>query len=1401
MRLTQAQRLMWLGQRIDQDAPLYNMALAFRIQGGLDDDRFIDAFASAVMHFDGMRVRITTDDDGEPRQHVHPHAAREIERLDFSRHDDPYRAFTEWADKAARRTFRLDDCLWHSALVRLGDGDHVWYLNQHHLATDAWSCAVLFDWVSRAYARAGSSSTFSPPEHTPFVEYVAAEAKSASSERAARALTHWRDTLGDRAPAAFYGAPADRRTAASDRLPAALTRASTARLDALAQPEQCGAFNPEIGRLAVLMALLAGWMHRVSGEPEFTIGVLAHNRSTAALRQSVGMFIETLPITVRVSADESLTTLVRRAVAAIQGAFRWMLPGVSQALARRPVQAILNYLPLDFSTFAGHSVGTDWLHAGAHDPAHQLRLQAHDFAQEGRLTLQLDLNHGAFADDVRPLPPLQLERLADRWLAGPDVALADIDLLDDDERATRLDAFNQTEREWPQADLAALLSQRSGTHAGDVVRDGEARYDRDALDAMVSTLSAQLRADGVGAGWLMPIYMYPSVEALVAVLATLHAGAAFLPLDPDHPSARTSAILAELADVAQPAGRILTNADAATRTLAISPDARVVDLDALALAPETATAIPRSSDDLAYVLYTSGSSGRPKGTLVHDGGLLNYLSWARGAYLDGGAAHMPLFTSLAFDLTLTSLLLPMISGGTVHVYSDPAGAGLRALRDILRDNRVDTIKLTPSHLSLLCAGADAGLLSDATRLKRLILGGEILTRTLALKVDRLTNGRVALYNEYGPTETVVGCMTHRFDPASDDRPGVPVGKPIANTRVYLLDAQNAPVATGVVGELCVAGAGVGRGYLNRAELTEQRFVPAAFGNGRMYRTGDTARWLPDGRLDFLGRNDRQVKLHGHRIELDEIGAVLTENTQVTAAVATVHAMRESRQEQFCARCGLSSSYPGAEFDDAGVCNACREFDGYRDEVEAYFGDLDELNDIFARMRTRRRGDHDCIMLLSGGKDSTYVLYQLVGMGLDVLALTLDNGFISDTAKQNIRRVTDELGVEHVFATTPHMNAIFADSLSRHSNVCNGCFKTIYTLSMNLARERGIPCIVTGLARGQLFETRLVDMCFDGQFDPRRIDATVKAARKAYHRIDDAPNRLLPVKIFEDERVFDEIEFVDFYRYCDVELADMLEFLDKHAPWIRPEDTGRSTNCLINDAGIYVHKRERGFHNYALPYSWDVRLGHKTRTAAMDELDDRIHEANVQEILDRIGYRVQERGAEVALVVHYSAAEAIDTPTLRAFLTDRLPQSMIPTHYVHVATMPMTTNGKIDVDALPPPTAASALDQTPPADGNEATLHDVWCRYFGFDAIGVHSDFFELGGDSVLAIQIVDAAYGEGLQVEPRQLFEHPTIAELAALAVPAQQAQEAPEPFAQISMDDDQMARLKRQLGGGSDAD
>ncbi|MDX1328779.1 MAG: AMP-binding protein, partial [Arenibacter sp.] len=538
--------------------------------------------------------------------------------------------------------------------------------------------------------------------------------------------------------------------------------------------------------------------------------------------------------------------------------------------------------------------------------------------------------------------------------------------------------------------------------------------------------------------------------------------------------------------------------------------------------------------DIAYILYTSGSSGKPKGVLISHAALTNYLTWAKGAYALEDHIKMPLFTSIGFDLTITATFLPLITGGELIIYQEMESGPDLSFLDVITDNLVNAIKLTPSHLTLI---SDMDLAKS--NIKLMILGGEDLKTQLVKSVlNRFTNP-IKIFNEYGPTEATVGCIVAQYDVSSHTKTIVPIGKPIDNMKAYVLDAYLNLVPNGLVGELFLSGIGLAEGYVNLPNLTLEKFITNPFIKGdKLYSTGDLARWNDSKDLEFLGRKDDQVKLGGVRIELAEVESNLLQHPALKNCAVLLLEEENRLPEKdvvHCTQCGLPSNYPKTDFDESGVCHLCNAFKSYKDKALRYFKTEDELASLLMSNRGKSP-TYDCISLLSGGKDSTYVLARLVDMGLKVLAFTLDNGYISEQAKENIRSIITKLGVDHIYGSTDQMNKIFVDSLHRHHNVCNGCFKTIYTLSTKLALEKKVPFIITGLSRGQFFETRLSEELFlDEEVQIATIDDTILQARKLYHQEDDAVKQCLDVTMFQKEDTFERVQFLDFYRYSDVRL--------------------------------------------------------------------------------------------------------------------------------------------------------------------------------------------------------------------------------------------------------------------------
>lgn len=325
------------------------------------------------------------------------------------------------------------------------------------------------------------------------------------------------------------------------------------------------------------------------------------------------------------------------------------------------------------------------------------------------------------------------------------------------------------------------------------------------------------------------------------------------------------------------------------------------------------------------------------------------------------------------------------------------------------------------------------------------------------------------------------------------------------------------------------------------------------------------------------------------------------------------------RKKACINCTLSSDYPDIEFDESGLCNVCRQFNSYKKEVLLYFKPYNEFKKMMSASLTENYSDYDCLLLFSGGKDSSYVLYRLVEEGYRVLTVTFDNGFISQQAKKNIKNIISKLHVRNIMVKHNRMNEIFTEDLQTNCAVCYGCFLALNSFAMKIASNYGISVIVSGLSRGQIFETKLRKFYNAKNFNIDKIERSVHLLRKMTFETKDKITELLGMNISGD--LVDSIKIIDYYRYDNVTTGDIRRYLEeKDDIWRMPTDTGKcSTNCLINDVGIYIHQEKKGYHNYASQLNYDYLLGVSTKAEVEEKLNMCSDEEMIMTILKQIGY--------------------------------------------------------------------------------------------------------------------------------------------------------------------------------------
>jgi len=881
--LSFAQERLWFLDQLEPGSALYNIPIGLRMKGALNASVLDQCLDEIVRRHEALRTRFEAV-EGQPRQVVEPIASLGIPVVDLSglpeeqREAEALRLCTE----EARCPFDLArGPLVRARLLRLGQADHVFFLNMHHIASDACSVGVLMRELKALYV-AFSEGRPSPLPELPvqYADYAAWQREWLQGEVLAKQLGYWRKQL--------EGAPGPLELP-TDRPRPATQRYHGARLSYVLP----GPLLPALGELSrqeggsLFMTLLAAFqvlLHRYSGQEDVLVGATVAGRSRRELEGLIGSFGNTLVLRGDLSAQPTFRTLLGRTREAVLGGYAHQDLAFERLLEELPRQRDLSHSPFfqvmfvwqdarwEVAELAGLEVSLMPIDSGT--SKFDLTLFVNERA--GALQIAVEYNTDLFeAETIRRMLG-HYQTLLEGIGSNPAQRLSEFTILTERERYQLLVEWNQTQVDYPKDRCLHQLLEEQVERTPDavaVVFDGQQLTYRE-LNHRANQLAGHLHTLGVGPDILVGVCMKRSLEMMVALYGILKAGGAYLPLDPSYPKERLAFMLE---DSRTPV--LLTHTVLLPRLPSVP--AKVVCLDESVPTGVPCAARPTAAPgNLAYVIYTSGSTGKPKGAMITQQGLVNYLTWAAKAYKVAEGDGAPIHSSISFDLTITGLFTPLLVGSCVHML--PEDLGVSALSHCLRHGRnLSLVKITPAHLDVL--SGELGPQEVPGRTRAFIIGGEALQgESVSLWQDHAPD--TVLVNEYGPTETVVGCCVY-FVPRGRRFSGtIPIGRPIANTQLYVLDSHLQPVPIGVKGELYIAGDGVARGYLNQPDLTAEKFLANPFSPGTMYKSGDLARYLPDGNLECLGRLDHQVKIHGFRIELGEIESVLAGHAAVREAV-------------------------------------------------------------------------------------------------------------------------------------------------------------------------------------------------------------------------------------------------------------------------------------------------------------------------------------------------------------------------------------------------------------------------------------------------------------------------------------------------------------------------------------
>ena len=889
--LSHAQQRIWILDQVEHSAA-YNVPLHLRIEGDLRPAALESALGRLIERHEALRTTIAQG-EGETFQAVAIWQPRSLPLVDLSGLSRSRReeVLGRLGTEESQRPFDLfRGPLFRHLLLRLAPREHSALITLHHIVCDAWSLAILVRDVAALYEAAVSGRPAGLPElPVQYGDWAAWQRAWLADGALDAELAYWRQQLAGVPP--VLDLPTDHlrppvQTYRGERVPLSLTADLSAGARGLGRREGATLF---MTALAVFDTLL----FRYTGQERFAVGTSIAGRGRQESQELIGVFLNTLALPSDVAETLPFRELLGRVRAAVLDAFLHQdLPFETLVSTLEPerspsrspvfqVMLVVENVPREIPEVAGLRLSPIAVETGISKFDLTLQIEEGDGLLTGLLEYSTDLFERTTAERL----VAHFGNLLLGAVATPAAQLSDLPLLGEEERAQLLVAWNATGAPYPADRCLQDLWQEAAARVPSAVAvvAAEGRLSFAEVEHRANRLAHQLRAAGIGAESRVALLLERGEELVVAVLAVLKSGGAYVPLDPGHPPARLRFVLADAGAALVVARRSLLDRIAGAMVPAVCVDA---DAAEIAARPDTAPAVASLPDSLAYILYTSGSTGEPKGIMVPHRGVVSYLSWCREAYGVAAGSGAPVHSPLGFDLTVTSLFAPLLAGRPVVLARE--GEGIDPLAEaLLAGEGYSLVKLTPAHVDLLAASLTPEQVRGRARC--LVIGGEALMWSEGIAFWQRHAPETRLINEYGPTETVVGCCVYEL-PAGGGSGAVPIGRPIANARLYVVDRARRPVPAGVPGELLIGGVGLARGYVARPGLTAEKFLPDPFGGGsgaRLYATGDRVRHGRGGELEFLGRLDEQVKVRGYRIEPAEIEAALERLVGIEKTVVVV----------------------------------------------------------------------------------------------------------------------------------------------------------------------------------------------------------------------------------------------------------------------------------------------------------------------------------------------------------------------------------------------------------------------------------------------------------------------------------------------------------------------------------
>ncbi|MFC0431834.1 non-ribosomal peptide synthetase [Kutzneria buriramensis] len=1355
--LSFAQQRLWFLHGLEGGSATYNIPLVMALTGEPDVAALRAALNDVVARHEALRTVFPTE-DGVPYQHVLPAMEIELATRPVTESEvDPA------IDELVRSVFDLGTGpALRAELLTIDQRRHVFVLVVHHIAADGWSLAPLRRDLAVAYAaRSRNDAPHWTELPVQYADYTLWQRDLLASEEPAQ-LAYWRKAL-DGLPERI-ALPVDRpHPSVSSYRGEHFTFVWDADLQAglgdLARA--CGA-----SVFMVVHAGLTALLSRLGGGPDIPIGTPIAGRTDQALDDLVGFFVNTLVLRVTTEGDPSFRDLVARVRERSLDAYAHQdVPFERLVEVLNPVRS-LAYHPLFQTMLAWQNTpGSEVELPGLTVTERPVGTGTAKFDLWISLTERPDGIHGQteFNAEVfdRATVNAVLARLVillRQAVADPERRLSALDVLTTAERDRLETTWSGATQHLPSVtvpDLFQAQAQRSPNHPALVFEGEQLTYAE--LDAASNRLAHALIERGAGPEQVVALVLPRSIELVTAILAVLKTGAAYLPIDPGYPADRVAFML-----------------DDARPVLTLTPENLVPSDNA-----EPPNVSLRSGNP-AYVIYTSGSTGRPKGVVVPHAGIVNRLLWMQDEYGLGPGDRVLQKTPSSFDVSVWEFLWPLITGATEVVARPDGHRDPAYLARLIRDEHITTVHFVPSMLQVFLQEPAA---AQCTSLRRVLCSGEALPLEAVARFGRTSNAE--LHNLYGPTEASVDVTSwHIVDETA------PIGRPVWNTRTYVLDAALNPVPPGTPGELYLAGVQLARGYLGRAALTSERFVADPFGapGDRMYRTGDLARFRADGVLEFLGRGDEQVKIRGFRIEPGEIAATLAQHDGVANAVVIP---REDRPGGVRL---VGYVVPAAEDGD----DQSEQVGEWRELYDAMYAAPAEDGDDFTGWNSSYTGEPIPLVEMHEWRDAIVtrirelaprrVLELGVGTGLLLteLAPECESYWGTDFSAEVITSLRRRVAADPALAARVELRTADAADLD---GLPRGFFDTIVLNSVVQYFPSGT--YLLNVLRGAL------DLLAPGGAVVVGDVRDLRQVRAFHAAVAGDDERLTEQRLLREKELLVAPEFfagidgiagadirvkrgravneLTQYRY-DVVLhtapANVCAVRSTGLAWGADVSTVHQVAAMLGgDEELRIDgvPNARTSDDGVDPEDWyqlGARLGRRTTvtwSATGDGSVDVVFAADDRFPVDAFRAGTEQLLAYTGNPGRFRRIAAL-TRELRALAADRLPEHMVPSAIVVLDTLPVTANGKLDRRALPSPDPIAPTSDRAPATPAERQLCELFADVLGLPKVGPDDSFFDLGGHSLLATRLIARIRtAMGVELAVRSVFETPTAAGLAGL--------------------------------------